>query len=77
MIDVTQPKEGYRVALNRYWLCTEGDLTRAIFFGNSPQCNTKESISRMGIVLAKDGTGWPVDVVFAPISYIPLNLNYD
>jgi hypothetical protein len=38
--DVTEPKDGLVVYRSAYWLCVNGDPTKALFYGNTPQCNS-------------------------------------
>lgn len=68
-IDVTQPKDGYTVRTNYYWLCVNGDPTKALFYKKLyPQCNKNKYISeKHGI---KELNGETVSVIFIPVAYI-------
>jgi len=67
--DVTEIKDGKTVALNRYWLCKDGDPTKAIFFDGVAQCNRNKRIPNRMKAFIKERTGWDVDVVFLEIAY--------
>lgn len=67
--DVTKPKNGLVVCENNYWICEDGDPTKAYFFGDSPQSNAKKGISEWVMSRTfnpKDN----VSVVHIPIAYI-------
>lgn len=69
--DVTTPKEGYIVYLDRYWACIDGDPTKALFYGkyHSPQCNgNKHLCEHLNYSLHKEDSR--VQTVFIPIAYI-------
>ena len=37
-----EPKDGYLVYTDKYWLCVDGDPTKALFYqGLYPQCNCR------------------------------------
>jgi len=43
-VDITVPVDGRRVIADSYWCCVDGDPKKALFYGDSPQCNKVESI---------------------------------
>lgn len=74
-LDVTQPTEGSVVYKNRYWLCLDGDLSKALFFERgdiiTPQCNTNKKVADYvlkGKMYQEIGN---VQIVFAEITYVP------
>lgn len=74
--DITQPKEGLVVLKDRYWLCLDGDLTKALFFVSGKivtgQCNkdkrVHEHVLKNNERYKKIGN---VQIVFSEVSYIP------
>ena len=42
--DVSTPRDGYTVYMNRYWVCVDGDPKQALFYGDSPQCNRNKYV---------------------------------
>ena len=69
--DVTEPKNGSIVMLNKYWLCVDGDRTRAIFYDNVAQCNSHEPIPQRMKAYTEQRTGWNTKVVFIEIAFRP------
>lgn len=67
-VDITVPKEGRVILMNRYWACVKGVPTKALYYGNSPQCNKNESIMKWtnDRLFTKEDN---VHVVFVPIAY--------
>lgn len=68
--DITIIKTSMIVFKDYYWMCENGDITKALFYGTSPQCNTKKSIVEH---LMKDGAyqNLSAQIVFVPIAYVP------
>lgn len=72
--DVTMPLNGLIVKCNHWWLCTEGDPKRALFWKvdsykacfDSPQCNVDKRILEH---LSDDPSN--AVPVFIPIAYVP------
>jgi len=84
--DVTKPfsdreqgVENIQVFKNFYWLCVDGDPTKALFYGNyyAPQCNQNKSIlehryakgtqaERIGNLIEAE-----VKIVQIPLAYSP------
>lgn len=74
--DVETPKEGSTVYLNRYWICVDYDLKRALFYGNSPQCNSNKEVhstKQMEYYDKNFKSEGVLTIVFAPISYVIKN----
>lgn len=71
--DITQPKSGYTVYVNKYWLCDENP-SKAIFYGNSAQCNDDEQIMlRSGfgnLCELNDRLKINAKIIFVPIAYV-------
>lgn len=70
-IDVATPKMGRVVYTNTYWICKNGDLETALFYGDSPQCNTNKSIVQNFADRKLWGDDCDLQIVFAPVSYVP------
>ena len=69
LIDITQPKDGYTVYKDYYWLCKEGLPQQALFYkGVYPQCNKVEAILKRGFDLTS--VDYFVGAVFIPIAYV-------
>lgn len=68
--DVTTPKNGLVVYTKSYWVCVDGDPTKALFYGTSPQCNTNESITKW--MLKGDlYKAYNVSVVYIETAFVP------
>lgn len=65
--DVTEPKDGRVVMMNRYWQCADGDPKRALFWRSYdyPQCNKSEFIVEMFPVTPS------AKICFIEIAYVP------
>lgn len=68
--DVTIPRHGLIVYTNNYWYCQDGDPTKALFAGDSPQCNKNKSImdNQINNLHYK---GFNPKVVHIPVAYVP------
>lgn len=69
--DIATPKSGLQVYTNSYWLCKNGDTTKALFFGDSPQCNANLKICEWTPKhnMYKD---FNLQIVFVPVAYVPI-----
>lgn len=67
-IDITTPVDGRRVIADSYWCCVDGDPKRALFYGDSPQCNKNARIveSNAGRLFKPDEN---VKIVFVNVAY--------
>lgn len=68
--DVVTPKAGLVVYTDSYWMCESGNPKKALFYGDSPQCNKNKTIcenSSDNKIYKKMG----VEVVFIPVAYVP------
>ena len=79
-IDITKPTHGCKVYTNMYWNCI-GDETKALFYGNTPQCNLDERIMRMtGLATEKENIervmGGEMVVIFVPVAYFSDKRHY-
>jgi hypothetical protein len=71
--DVTQPFGGATVYVNTFWLCVDGDLTKALFYKNNyPQCNRNKNMMDWALKNAKD-LPENTSAVFATVSYVLKN----
>lgn len=69
-IDVTIPKSFSSVRKDYYWLCEDGDPTKALIFNQTPQCNQDKRISEWvlnGAYKAHNN----IQIVFIELAYIP------
>ena len=72
--DITEPKNGYIVYVDKYWICDEVP-ERALFYGTSPQCNSsKEVIERAGLFRTYDELKEKLNIrpkiIWMPIAYV-------
>lgn len=47
--DVTIPVDGFILKKGKYWLCEDGDPTRALFVWKTAQCNSDRRISEWAL----------------------------
>lgn len=68
--DVTEPKNGYILCKDHYWLCENGDEKQALFILDAPFCNTDINVMEWGMLnYIKCGIE-NVKPVLIPIAYI-------
>lgn len=71
-LDITEPKEGLVVMMDRWWLCVEGDPKRAMFFDNSPQCNRIKKIAEHNHRVIRYPEGFTnIQTIFVEMAYVP------
>lgn len=70
--DVTKPKDGYEVIARTYWICENGDPTKALFYGQSLQGNRNHRICEHMIErgLYKNHPV-PIEIVYLETAFIP------
>jgi hypothetical protein len=71
--DVTQPKEGYEVYANKFWLCENGDPTKALFYrGIYPQCNKCRSIMKQSKAHGEryPDAPKPIEIIFIKTAFV-------
>lgn len=70
--DIITPKEGLVVYKNRYWFCENGDATKALFYENSPQCNSNILIQEgtLGLKMYQDYPN-KIEIVFVETAFVP------
>jgi hypothetical protein len=69
--DVQTPVNGRQVYLNYWWLCEGGDPQKALFVGQSAQCNKDKRIIDMALEkIYYNNTS--LQVVQIPIAYLPI-----
>lgn len=71
--NIETPDNGEQVYRNHYWLCENGDTEKALFYGNSPQCNTNELICKL-MISKKQYQGKNLEVVFVDLAFAPILL---
>jgi len=69
--DIETPKNGYQVYTDTYWLCENGDIKRALFYGESPQCNKNKKICELSYDLS-NYAHMNLQTVFVPVAYLPI-----
>lgn len=69
--DVTEPKEGLVVSRGAWWLCKDGDPTKALFFGNCPQANKDKRIPEWSLNQERYKAIGNLQIVYIDIAYIP------
>lgn len=69
--DIETPKSGLQVYTNSWWLCENGDPKRALFFNDSPQCNSQKKICEWSFKhkMYQDKN---LEVVFVPVAFVPI-----
>lgn len=68
-VDVTKPVSGRVVYKNAYWHCVNGDPTKALFYGTSPQCNENKKISE-SILKRLHNENSEVEIVFIETAFV-------
>lgn len=68
--DVTEPKTGYTVKADCYWLCEDGDPKKALFHNQTAQCNKDKRITDW-VYKGAYKSDASLQVIFIPIAYIP------
>lgn len=69
-VDVTIPKSYSTVRKDHYWLCEDGDPTKALFHNQTPQCNKDHRIAEWvfkNAYKAHDN----IQIVFIELAYVP------
>lgn len=69
--DIETPKGGLQVYTNSYWLCENGDTKKALFFNDSPQCNSNKQICEWSFK-NKMYQNLNLEIVFVPVAYVPI-----
>lgn len=67
--DVNIPYHGATVYTDTWWVCIDGDSSKALFYDDRPQCSKDKQIVEFGI---KNGTytDMKVGLVFIEVAYI-------
>lgn len=69
IVDVTEPKDGYEVYKDYFWLCVDGKPEKALLYkGLYPQCNKSVLALEFGFV--KSGLPKNISVVHIPVAYV-------
>lgn len=69
--DVTKPKEGLVVMKAAYWLCVDGDPTKALFFGNAPQTNKDKRIPEWSLKQDRYKAVGNLQIIYIETAYAP------
>lgn len=69
--DVVTPKPGLMVNGPCYWLCEDGDPKKALFYGDSPQCNSDKRIPESMLKSRIYEGVRNLQIVFIQTSYVP------
>lgn len=68
--DITTPKAGLVVYTDSYRKCENGDPTRALFYGDSPQCNRNKAICEH-TAEHKMYKPFNIKIVYVPVAFVP------
>jgi hypothetical protein len=69
--DIKTPQSGLVVLRDAYWLCEDGDPKRALFFGDSPQCNKDKRITEYLLNTAQYKYKGNLLVTFVELAFVP------
>ena len=69
--DVQTPVNGRQVYLNYWWLCEGGDPQKALFIGQSAQCNKDKRIMDMAWKNIYNENS-KLEIILVPIAYLPI-----
>lgn len=69
--DIETPKNGLQVYTDSYWLCENGDPKRALFYGDSPQCNSNKLICTHTFQ-HKMYQNMNLEIVFISVAFVPI-----
>lgn len=69
--DICTPKSGLQVYTDSWWMCENGDTKKALFYGNSPQCNKNQKICEYSAG-NKMYADMDLQIVFVPVAYVPI-----
>lgn len=75
VIDVTEIPKGGECAVYRdqYWLCVDGDETKALFFHTTPQANSDLKLTEWVLNRTKNVIPFEnVDIVFIDLAFGPI-----
>lgn len=72
-IDITKPIPCRVVYGAAYWTCIDGDVTKALFYNDSSQCNQNERIMTYNLIRPEGSLYSPLNVkiIFIEISFVP------
>lgn len=73
LVDISKPKQSYKIYENFYWLCIN-DITQALFYGSTPQCNREEKIceilkTRNLYLETEDKFKGELNIIHVPFAY--------
>lgn len=68
--DVTEPESGLVCYTKSWWTCVDGDPKKALFYGDSPQCNKDKRICEH-LLKGDLYKGMSVSIVFINVAYVP------
>lgn len=69
--DVTEPKDGLVVYKDAHWLCVNGDPKRALFYGNSPQCNRNVKVSEWTLKQDQYAKRGDLQIIYIETAFVP------
>lgn len=69
--DVTQPNDGLVVYRSAYWLCVDGDPTKALFFGSVPQCNKNIKVQEWIIKQDQYAKRGDLQITYIETAFVP------
>ena len=68
--DITEPLQGYTVYTRHWWVCKDGNPAKALFYGDSPQCNVNKRVLEANINYVEQNFAANVSIVFVPVAYL-------
>lgn len=69
--DIVTPQNGLVVYSNAYWLCSHGDPTKALFYGDSPQANQNRKILEWLLKTKQYSERGDLQIVFVETAFVP------
>lgn len=69
--DVVTPKHGLVVYTDAYWLCSEGQPSKALFYGDYPQANRNRKIVEWSLNTKQYAERGDLKIVYIETAYVP------
>lgn len=68
--DVTTPVDGFTLMKDKYWLCEDGDPTKALYFWKTAQCNGDKRVLEWALNHTYKAHN-NLKIVFIDFAYVP------
>jgi hypothetical protein len=69
--DITEPKQGYIVYKDHFWLCVDGDPKQALFYKDMPQCNADKRVHEWALKTENYVGFSNLQITFIALAYLP------